>query len=61
MSAADESGRLDIDTLTTGASAAQQRFLQELPGLLRDTLGGEGGADASFWGGEAWLDDLRFK
>jgi hypothetical protein len=40
VSAADETGRLDIDTLTTGASAAQQRFLQELPALLRDTLGG---------------------
>ncbi|GBF94367.1 DNA replication licensing factor MCM4 [Raphidocelis subcapitata] len=38
VSAADESGRLDIDTLTTGASAAQQRFLQELPALLRGTL-----------------------
>lgn len=41
MSAADETGRLDIDTLTTGASAAQQRFLQELPQLMRDTLTGE--------------------
>lgn len=43
MSAADETGRLDIDTLTTGASAAQQRFLQELPDLLRSTLGGARG------------------
>lgn len=41
VSAADESGRLDIDTLATGASAAQQRFLQELPQLLRGVLGGE--------------------
>jgi hypothetical protein len=40
VSAADETGRLDIDTLATGASAAQQRFLQELPSLLRGVLSG---------------------
>jgi hypothetical protein len=52
VSAADETGRLDIDTLTTGASAAQQRFLQELPALLRGVLAGgwpSGGLESGVW------------